>query len=117
MSDEPAVYDHYREAGDASDDAGELFRVVGVGEQLTLLRLTENDERTATGDLRYVDRNEFADRFTLASNPDPRFGIPDYLGALFVIGGIALAVSAPDDIFAGALVAAAGVFVLWRRHG
>ena len=127
MTDEPAVYDHYRETesdgddnGDSGDSNGnrELFRVVGVNdERVTLLRLTENGNRTATGDLQYVTREHLEEAFTPDSNPDPRYGLLTYLAGLFVVGGIGLAASSPDDRFAGAFLAASGLYLLWRRHG
>lgn len=111
---EPAVYDHYRE----SDAEGELFRVVGVhDEHVTLLRLTEDGERTATGALRHVDRDEFEAAFEPAKNPDPKYGAFDYLAALFVVGGAVLATASPDDRLGGVVLVGTGLYLLWRRHG
>lgn len=120
MTDEPAVYDHYRKIGSNGDgeDDGELFRVVGVNdERVTLLRLTENGSRAATGDLQYVTRDRLGEAFTSGSNPDPKYGLLDYLAGLFVVGGIGLAAWSPDDLFADAFLAASGLYLLWRRYG
>lgn len=113
---DPAVYDHYRTTGSA--EAGELFRVVGVDdERVTLLRLTEDGERVATGDLRQVDRAEFEAAFEPGENPDPKYGAFDYLAALFAVGGVAVAAASPDDRLSGVVLAGAGLYLLWRRHG
>lgn len=113
---EPTVYDHYRAT--TADEEGELFRVVGVSDdRVTLLRLTENGERVATGDLRHVDRDELEARFEPGANPDPQYGTVDYLAALFVVGGGALAAVSPDDRLGGVVLAGAGLYLLWRRHG
>jgi len=113
---EPAVYDHYRAT--TGDDQGELFRVVGADEErVVLLRLTADGERTATGDLRDVDRDEFQSAFEPGENPAPTYGTVDYLAGLFVVGGAALAAVSPDDRLGGVVLAASGLYLLWRRHG
>lgn len=112
--DTPAVYDHYRPRG---DDAP-VFRVVGVDdEQVTLLHLTDDEgNREATGDLRYVDRDEFAAAFHPADNPDPRFETPDYLAGLMALAGVAIAVHPAGDRVSGAILLLGGGYLLWRRH-
>ncbi|WP_053948873.1 hypothetical protein [Halolamina sediminis] len=116
MSDEPAVYDHYRLTEGA--DAGAAFRVVGVDEKrVTLLRVTDTDgNRAATGDLRHVAHDRLGPAFAPANNPDPRFETPDYLAGLLLVGGIALAAHPAGDRVGGAILAAGGGYLLWRRH-
>ncbi len=120
MPDEPAVYDHYRlTEGEA---AGAVFRVVGVGggsddDRVTLLRLTDAaGNREATGDLRQVGREELDRAFTPASDPSPRFELPDYLAGLLLLAGVALAVHPGGDRLGGAILAVGGAYLLWRRH-
>lgn len=112
----PSVYDHYRATASAGE--GELFRVVGVhDEQVTLLRLTEDGERAATGDLRHVNQAEFEAAFDPGENPDPKYGSFDYLSALFIVAGVAVAGTSPDDRLSGVVLAGTGLYLLWRRHG
>ncbi|MBP1988271.1 hypothetical protein [Halolamina salifodinae] len=112
--DTPAVYDHYRPRG----DDGPVYRVVGVdANRATLLRLTDDEgNREATGDLRYVDRDELDTAFHPADNPDPRFEAPDYLAGLMVLAGVAVAVHPAGDRVSGAILALGGGYLLWRRH-
>ncbi|GAB7094874.1 hypothetical protein JCM30237_20270 [Halolamina litorea] len=118
MTDDPAVYDHYRLTD--GDGSGPTFRVVGfddADEQVTLLRVTDaGGNRRATGELRHVGRERLAREFEAVGDPGPRFETPDYLGGLAVLAGAAVAVHPAGDPLAGALLVVAGGYVLWRRH-
>ncbi|NHX37307.1 MULTISPECIES: hypothetical protein [Halolamina] len=129
MGDGPAVSDHYRST--EGEDAGAIFRVVGVDartstadrtqseavDEVTLLRLTDRDgSREATGDLRHVSRQRLDRAFTPASDPDPRFELPDYLAGLLLLAGVALAIHPAGDRLGGAILAVGGAYLLWRRH-
>jgi hypothetical protein len=66
---EPAPYDHYR----PSDGEDGVYRVVGTGEPVVLLRVTDADgRRRNTGELRRVSREELA-AFERVENPDSGF--------------------------------------------
>lgn len=115
MAENPSVYDHYRPATGDSDTS---YRVVGAGDdRVTLLRLTDADgTREATGELRYVARDDLAREFVAAADPDPRWEWPDYLGALFVVAGVGAVVHPTLSELSGAIIVAGGLYVLWRRH-
>ncbi|WP_049979899.1 hypothetical protein [Halolamina rubra] len=84
---------------------------------MTLLRLTDAaGNREATGDLRHVGREELDRAFTPASDPAPRFELPDYLAGLSLLAGVALAVHPAGDRLGGAILAVGGAYLLWRRH-
>lgn len=71
VSDSPAVGDHLRPV-DGSRPAG-IYRVVGAGDPLALLRVTdEQDRRRATGDLVSVSRESLSG-FEPAADPDAGF--------------------------------------------
>lgn len=62
------VYDHVRPT--ATDVPDGVYRVVGVGETVTLLRVGDADgRRVTTGEIYSVDRDALAD-FEPAENPD-----------------------------------------------
>lgn len=70
---EPAPYDHY-EARSSADIAPGVYRVVGTGERVALLRVTDAEgRRRATGELVRVPRDELAAGFEPARNPDRGF--------------------------------------------
>lgn len=59
------VGEHYRAP------EGAVYRVVGTGAPLRLLRVTDGDRgRVSTGELRSVDRERLAEGFEPAANPD-----------------------------------------------
>lgn len=75
MSDESgpsiAVYDHLRPVSE-SYPAG-IYRVVGTGETVALLRVTdEHERRRATGELLTIPREALSE-FEPATNPDTGF--------------------------------------------
>jgi len=132
MPNGPTMYDHYQQTeGEAT---GAVFRVVGVGgaegrspgaegaqsdtaTEVTLLRITdEAGNREATGELRHVSRARLDRVFTPASDPSPRFELPDYLAGLLLLAGVALAVHPTGDRLGGAILAVGGAYLLWRRH-
>lgn len=114
VAERPAVSDHYESAGD--DDT--VYRVVGVGDdRVTLLRLTDSaGNRKATGELRYVGRDDLDREFAVADDPDPRWGWPDYLGALFVAGGLGILALTQTELLSGAAMVLGGAYILWRRQ-
>ena len=118
MGDEPTVYDHYRLAD--GDDAGAVFRVVGVDatdDGVTLLRVTDTGgNREATGDLRHVSTDRLDHAFAAAATPGSRFELSDYLAGLLLLGGVALAVRPAGERVGGTILAVAGGSLLWRRH-
>jgi len=62
------VGDHYRPDDDATPG---VYRVVGTGDPVALLRVTDEGGRRAhTGDLRQVSRDEFDAAFEPAEDPD-----------------------------------------------
>lgn len=68
------VGDHYRPSDDDRD--GAVYRVVGVTDEVTLLRVTSGDgRRVHTGTIERVPRESFADAFEPASDPDARFSL------------------------------------------
>lgn len=113
----PSVYDHYRPVESDGDGDQTVYRVVGVGDdRVTLLRLTDRSgSREATGDLRYVSLADLVTDFVASDDPDPRYGIPDYLAGLFVVAGVAMVALPEFDLLAGGVMALAGVWLLWRR--
>ncbi|KPN32252.1 hypothetical protein SY89_03020 [Halolamina pelagica] len=132
MPNSPTMYDHYQQTeGEAT---GTVFRVVGIGgvdgraaaaegaqsdkaAEVTLLRLTDGTgNREATGELRHVSRERLDRAFTPASDPSPRFELPDYLAGLLLLAGVALAVHPAGDRLGGAILAVGGAYLLWRRH-
>jgi len=67
-----SVGDHVRPTT-ATHDPG-VYRVVGTGETVTLLRITDGAERrVSVGELTRVSRTELESMFTLAENPDAGF--------------------------------------------
>lgn len=75
MSDEDgssvAVYDHRRPVDD--DYPAGIYRVVGTGDPVALLRITdEHDRRQATGELLSIPHEALSD-FEPAANPDTGF--------------------------------------------
>jgi hypothetical protein len=117
--EDPAVYDHFRPVGDGeTDDDGPVYRVVGVvDDDATLLRVTDAEgSREATGDLRHVPVDRLSREYAAATNPDSGWEPIEYLAALFVVGGVALVAHPDFEVLSGVILAAAGVYTLWR-HG
>lgn len=70
MSVDVSVYDHVRATGETDYSPG-IYRVVGVEDGVTLLRLTDEDgRRRATGEVVTVDGDAFDTGFAEAPNPD-----------------------------------------------
>jgi len=66
----PSIGDHYQPTG----DDGPVYRVVGVSDEVALLRVTDDDgRREHTGDLRHVTTDELAAGFDRADDPDAGF--------------------------------------------
>lgn len=62
------VYDHLRPVGE--DYPAGIYRVVGAGDSIVLLRVTDGrDRRQATGELLSIPRDSISD-FEPAANPD-----------------------------------------------
>lgn len=83
-----AVGQHYRPVGEVAD-AG-VYRVVGAGERVALLRVGEADgRRVHSGELRTVERSSVRTDFEPATDPDaglsPVRGLRNYLSGLFWI--------------------------------
>jgi len=118
-TEDPQVYDHYRPTGNGTEahDDGPVFRVVGVaGEEVTLLRITDNaGNREATGELRHLPRDRLRREFAPADNPDAGWELMEYLAALFVVGGAILLAHPGFEALSGAILAGAGLYTLWRR--
>jgi len=71
----PAVGEHYRATGAGAPPG--VYRVVGAGETVTVLRVTDADGRRAnTGEVRRVDRSVAESEFEPASDPDAEFSLP-----------------------------------------
>jgi len=117
-----APYDHLRADADAPVPAG-VYRVVGTGEPLALLRVAEDGRRVRSGAVVRVDRADL-DAFAPADDPDTGLGklrglpatlrtqpIPGGLAVAFVVGGAWLA--ATGDGVDGAILALSGLAVLW----
>jgi hypothetical protein len=65
----PAPYDHYRSVGDDHPDG--VYRVVGVGERVTLLYVGAADgTRVVDGRVIRVPPSTFESAFEPAENPD-----------------------------------------------
>lgn len=76
---EPHPFDHYRTGGDDSVPAG-VYRVVGTGDPVTLLRVTDaSGTRENTGEVVTVAHEVLVDRFEDAENPDAGFSVGDLL--------------------------------------
>lgn len=66
---DPSVLDHYRASGEAA--APGVYRVVGVGEEVTLLRVTDGSgRRRSTGRVVRVAHPVLASSFEPAEDPD-----------------------------------------------
>lgn len=69
----PAPYDHY-ETGPGTEFAPGVYRVVGSGDPVTLLKVTDpQGRRRATGAIVHASRAELAAEFEPAGNPDAGF--------------------------------------------
>lgn len=82
----PSVGEHYRPGRD--DGESGVFRIVGAGETVTLLRVADGDgDRTHTGQIRDVDRRALSDEFEPAADPDAGFspvrGVENLLSGLY----------------------------------
>lgn len=67
-----AVGDHYRPT--AADRTADVHRVVGAADEVTLLRVTDDDgRRVHTGELRRVTREALDAEFEPADDPDAGF--------------------------------------------
>lgn len=81
MSDPPAIYDHVRTTDDAPVQSG-VYRVVGVGEEVTLLRVADaSGRRQNTGEVVTVAAETVAE-FETADNPDIGFSPGSLLAPL-----------------------------------
>ena len=68
----PDPFDHYRPI-EGGHDPG-VYRVVGVGEEVALLRVADADgRRVHTGELSHVSPATLRDAFEPADNPDGGF--------------------------------------------
>jgi len=66
------VGDHYRPAGPDGEDG--VYRVVGTGDPVALLRVTDGDgRRVNSGELRHVASGTLAAEFETAADPDAGF--------------------------------------------
>jgi hypothetical protein len=121
-----AAYDHLRADADAPVPAG-VYRVVGTGDPVALLRVVEDGRRVRSGVVVHLDRADLA-ALEPAGNPDAGLGklrqapsalrgrpFVSALAAGFVVGGAWLA--ATDDAVGGGLLVASGLVVLWRLLG
>ncbi|MFD1647271.1 hypothetical protein [Haloarchaeobius litoreus] len=80
----PSIGDHYRPTG---DDAP-VYRVVGVTDEVALLRVTdEHGRRESTGDVRHVATDQLDAEFEAAADPDAGFrpvaGLRNALSGLY----------------------------------
>jgi hypothetical protein len=70
----PAVGEHYRATGAGAPPG--VYRVVGAGETVALLRVTDAEGRRAnTGEVRRVDRSVVDAEFEPAADPDAEFSL------------------------------------------
>lgn len=81
-----AVGEHYRPTTAAADEG--VYRVVGTGDEVTLLRVTNADGRRAnTGEIRHVDQSTLDGGFEAADDPDgdasPLATVKDALSGLY----------------------------------
>lgn len=73
MTDDLAIGDHYR-APPTGDRTPGVYRVVGVDDEVVLLRLTTGEgRRVNTGDLATVPPEELSAGFEPADDPDAGF--------------------------------------------
>ncbi|WP_257298209.1 hypothetical protein [Haloarchaeobius sp. FL176] len=80
----PSIGDHYRPAG---EDAP-VYRVVGVTDEVALLRVTDDaGRRASTGDLRHVSADRLDAEFEAAADPEAGFqpvaGLRNALSGLY----------------------------------
>jgi hypothetical protein len=81
----PTVYDHYRPTNGTTPPG--VYRVVGTGEEVTLLRVAdENGRRVHSGVVESVRRERVESAFVPATNPDAGAGgwLPRALAAVGV---------------------------------
>jgi hypothetical protein len=82
MGDAITPYDHVR-AGEEAPVAPGVYRVVGTGDPVALLRLTDADgQRANTGDVVTVPQEVYHTSFDPADNPDDGFSPTDLLDPL-----------------------------------
>jgi hypothetical protein len=82
VSERIEVYDHVRAGEDAPVEAG-IYRVVGTGESVVLVRLTDADgRRRNTGSVVAVSRETLRSAFEPAPNPDDGFALRKVLAPL-----------------------------------
>ncbi len=75
---EPQPYDHVRVSAQGPVPAG-IYRVVGTGEKVTLLRVGDAEgRRETTGEVVQVSRSAY-DGFETAPNPDSGFSVGSLL--------------------------------------
>jgi hypothetical protein len=68
---QPTPYDHYEPHGTAPGIAPGVYRVVGTGNPVALLRVTDGEgKRRATGEVIRVPRADLAAGFEPTENPD-----------------------------------------------
>ncbi|MFB6157504.1 MAG: hypothetical protein ABEJ34_06665 [Haloferacaceae archaeon] len=84
--DDPAVGDHYRPTTDDRDPG--VYRVVGVPDDVTLLRVADGDgRRVHAGEVRRVSRATLAGSFEPTRDPDagldPVAGVRNALSGLY----------------------------------
>ena len=74
----PQPYDHYR-AGSSDPIPAGVYRVVGTGEEIALLRVGDSEGlRVRTGEVVTVSRDTVG-QFEDAPNPDAGFSVTDIL--------------------------------------
>jgi len=73
------THDHFRADADTPVPAG-VYRVVGTGETVTLLRVAdEAGRRENSGTVEHVDWETLAEAFERAENPDAGFSLSSLL--------------------------------------
>ena len=88
---EPEPYDHYEPRGTAPGIAPGVYRVVGTGNPVALLRVTDGEgKRRATGEVIRVPQADLATGFEPTENPDT--GIDPIGAARNLASGVAWSV-------------------------
>lgn len=81
--EEPSLYEHYRPTGGTT--APGVYRVVGTGEDVTLLRVTDAEgSRIHSGRVDTVSRRRLESEFTRAEDPDGSDRLPRALSGVGV---------------------------------
>lgn len=92
------VGEHYRPTPSAAAATAErgVYRVVGAGERVTLLRVADrNGRRRHTGETVRVDRDVLAEQFDPADDPDAGFSPTAWLRGL--VQGLVWSVRGPIE--------------------